>query len=337
MGGSLKPKDSIVAVLVPARLDDDRAPLRRCVESLIEARHRGTAWKRVDIVVIDDRGRRSVTDALDESTRTQVTVIMNDGVPGQAGALNHALRTICADVYAFTDSDCVVDAEWLRVQAKLYSQQPVPGGLVGPNWHHLEACTSWGGWLTYQESRLAEAVFRCYVAHDGKSIRFDCRNFSLTRAYLEMLGAPQRAFFLESAGPSVSGGSSVHWRNRLLDATIGLRFVDSMRTRHVAVDSLLREARRYFRWGRLGQYSTLYADQGDSLWAAFLQRHFARHFLRPLARVSPLYLWTVHGAYWLGIALEARERKRTRGLARSTKDNHQIAAPAAGRTSDPLP
>lgn len=304
-------EDSTLVVLIPVRAKTGDKALPRCLASLLAARTQATKWRRIDIVVIDDGSELPIDAVVQNHVLTEITVIKNNRAAGQAGALNHGIQNVQADVYAFTDSDCVVERDWFCALAVAYSTAPHPGGIAGPNWLHQEGPGLWSRWLTRQESRLVQTIFCQYVDNRRRTTRFDCRNFSVTRAFLDCVIAPDSFFFVEGAGPSVSGLTSTRWRDQLRTVGNGIHFHAELRVRHEAVHSLREEARRYFRWGRNGRYSALYAAESHSLAFAFLRHHFKRHFIDPIVigHVAPLYLWTVHAAYWTGIALEALETR----------------------------
>lgn len=307
----MKVEGFTLAVLIPVRAKAGDTALQRCLASLLAARRQAPTWRRIDIVVIDDGSELPVDGVVQNHLLTEVTVIKNGRVAGQAGALNHGIQNVQADVYAFTDSDCVVNKDWFCALATAYSTAPHPDGVAGPNWLHQEDPGLWSQWLTRQESRLVQAIFCQYVDGRCRTTRFDCRNFSVTRSFLDRVIAPDSFFFVEGAGPSVSGLTSTRWRDQLRTVGNGVRFHAELQVRHEAVRSLREEARRYFRWGRNGRYSALYAAGFHSLAYAFLRHHFKRHFIDPILKghVAPLYVWTVHAAYWTGIALEALETR----------------------------
>jgi hypothetical protein len=155
------------------------------------------------------------------------------------------------------------------------------------------------------------AIFEQYVDCQRRATRFDCRNFSITRALISRLVLDGSPFFVEGAGPSVSGSTSARWRAAFGMPGNEIRFHPELIVRHVSVRSLWREVGRYFRWGRNGKYSKLYATGHKSLLQAFVKSHFVRHFINPIfGGVSPIYFWSVHLGYWIGIAKEALETRR---------------------------
>lgn len=298
---------SRLAVLVAARIRNDAGLLRSCLESLIRTRSCAAGvWGHVDIVVLDDSSNPPLRRVLPKSVLSEIQLLQNGGTPGQAGALNYGLRAQRADIYAFTDADCVADRDWISSLAHAYSRHPDASGIVGPNWLHARGAKGWSSWLTEQESKLVEAVSRRYINDSLNAFRIDCRNLSLKRRFVREL-APDGTFFVEAQGPSVSGLTSARLR-RLDDESFNLKiyFAPDLLVRHEPVDNLRQQLRRYFRWGREGAYSKVYRKEGYGLLISFFRFHFHRHFIHPCfsTGVSVAYLWLVHSAYWAGIMVD---------------------------------
>jgi glycosyltransferase involved in cell wall biosynthesis len=319
--------EATLAVVLPVKLSGNRREcLARCLESLLRARQSSTRWGRVVLVVVDDGSEPPLSESLPAKLLREIRLVTNRRSPGQAGALNHALRETPADVYAFTDSDCVVAPNWIEVLAEEYAAEPAPPALAGPNWIHLPARGLRARWLTRQESHLGRFNFEKYVDASKHCSRFDCRNFSIRRAYLDELVPDGAPFFVEGAGPSVSGLTSLRWRPAFERAANSPLFCARLGVSHEPVTGMATQVGRYFRWGWLGAYSTYYREGDAGLFMAFARRHFRRHFIAPvIAGVSPWYVWAVHAAYWLGIAFEnvrARRRARSAQPARPARIFH---------------
>ena len=310
----MNPRDCSLRVVVSACLPLTRLTLlQECLASLVLARQEAnTFWRTIGITVVDDYSPSPLVDSLDTSIFDGVDFVRNEGFAGQGGALNFGLAILPADVYAFTDSDCIVSDNWLICLAKAYQQWPAANGVAGPNWLYTPSVSHWTRWLTKQEQRLVKSAFMRYVNQEGWTGRIDCRNLSLRDTFAANTNS-DRKFFMYSAGPSVSGLTSHALRKRGDISNLGIRFDPQLAVWHYPVTSLWREMKRYFHWGCHGDYGRYYRDEQNRLLAAFVQRHFKRHFIYPLliGGVSPLYVLAVHSAYWLGIvAKEIRYRRR---------------------------
>jgi GT2 family glycosyltransferase len=101
---SLLPTVSVIVAVYNAQ-----DTIRDCVESLLALDYPPAQW---ELIVVDNASRDATPTVL-EAYRTRCTVL-HERVRGPAAARNTGLRQATGDVVAFTDSDCVVDPQWLR-------------------------------------------------------------------------------------------------------------------------------------------------------------------------------------------------------------------------------
>ncbi len=294
-----------LVVLIASRSHGQPLLLERCLRSVTAACEMGSGhWRSIRVVLMDDDSDPPLIRSLSPTYRSLVQVYPNRRLSGQAGALNCGMAIEPADIYAFTDSDCVVSEDWLRQLAEGYRLYPGCSAIVGPNWCHLGASDTWRAWLTNQESRLARGVFLKYVDSVGNASRIDCRNLSLRDDFVRAV-APSGVFFVEESGASVSGTTSIKLRSEVQKRSeYRIVFDPDLSVRHEPVKSLKHQISRYYRLGRGGMYDRTYRRSGKSLIRSFVAHHFVRHFVGPCMtaeHVSLLYLWAVHGAYWAGI------------------------------------
>jgi len=250
----------------------------------------------VKIVVVDDMSLVPIDELLPEHIVHRVTIIRNKNVLGQGGALNYAIRTTSADIYAFTDSDCIVSENWIDTIAAHYTNFPNHIGVTGPNWNFVTPASLWKLFLTRQESLLMRFIFESYIDHERNiAWRVDCRNMSLRTSFFDTF-----CFFPEGQGPAVSGQFSYRLRDILQNSGFVIGFNSNMLTYYV--DSLVRQMLSYYKRGAQGEFSQIYTRGHGNIVQAFLNRYLYRHFVAPcLYGVSPAYVILVHGAFWIGI------------------------------------
>jgi mycofactocin glycosyltransferase len=111
-----------VSVIVPAYNVEDT--IQDCVSSLLALRY---PRARRELIVVDNASTDG-TRLILERYAGEIT-LLSERRPGPAAARNRGLRAARGEVVAFTDSDCVVDGEWLR-QVVAPLQDPAVG-LVG--------------------------------------------------------------------------------------------------------------------------------------------------------------------------------------------------------------
>lgn len=284
--------------------------LVRCIESLLAAASANAAervhrWRDIDICVVDDRSSPSIDTLLPSRLLREVGIFPNEGVPGQGGALNHALANMDADVFAFTDSDCVVTTDWCTCLLARYCQDESLSGVAGPNWYFTPATTRWLHFLTLQESRLLAHTFANYLDSERTiTRRIDCRSFSI-RGSIVRHSVVNGGFFVEGNGPSTSSLTSYRIQARGEGGSLRIGFASNFIALHAPIDGFLSLITTYFRRGRYGLFRSIYAAPFGGLGKAFIRHYFRRHFIDPWAKddVSLMYVVLVHSAYWLGILI----------------------------------
>jgi hypothetical protein len=307
-----------LVVIVPAHHDGSRRswsrldrlrPLVDCLRSLDAAAVQwrsgvGLAFDDVRIVLVDDGSPTALAGLLPPDVLTAVEVLRLDTRDGQGGALNAALRAYPAGAYAFTDSDCVVAADWITTIDKLAAIDDGSDGGAGPPWPHGRALTRKAAWLTRNEAALIRHCTDRALAR-GSTARLDCRNAWLRSGVAGKLGRPD--FFPEDAGAALSGMTS-----RLMEsAGVRLGFDHGLVVHHEPVTSIRAQASTYFRRGATSDLDRHYAAGHRSLAHAFGATYLRRHFVEPArAGVSPAYVLLAHGAYWYGLARHGRSRRR---------------------------
>lgn len=313
---------SQLAVIVPVHSDPSRPGRDRldrlqelvaCLDSLVVARSTGAIGRvveRVTLVVVDDGSPQPVAGLLPSAIRDQVRVVRLGRRLGQGAALNRAVEVVPADVYAFTDSDCVVAGNWIEAIDRGAELCGDVIGAAGPPWRHLSAPGRLGRWLTANESLLVETMFSRDLDAFGTTARLDCRNLWL-RA-----DAMKPGWFPEDAGAALSGVSSRLVRDR----GERLRFDPTLVVHHAPLTSVSGQALTYYRRGATSDLGRHYATDDESLLAAFARTYVRRHFLDPIhAGVHPGYVGLAHGAYWVGLArrrLAGADVRRTNRVGR---------------------
>lgn len=315
-----------IAVIVPVHHDPERPKvdradriglLRRCLASVIESadccRALDTGFREITIVVVDDHSPSDPHLLLDSEQQHRIRWLKNLGIKGQAGALNFAMKTIDADAFAFTDSDCVVAHDWLQRIAEHYRAYPNHGGVGGPHWLFSLASTPWSRLLTYQEASLMRFLAESEIDYiEATSTRIDCRNLSLRADYAARLTEADSLFRNDSL--SVSGQAAYLLKRQIAGGEAPVGFSAAMRTFHEPVSSLLGQVATYYARGRWSAFDAIYASFYGDLLTAFKQRYGKRHFIFPvlLAPISVFYVWPVHLAFWAGIARQRWMASRTR-------------------------
>lgn len=315
-------KNKKIVIIIPAR-HDPYAPeshrfnrlnnLISCLQSIIasislnESRSK-YRWKKIQVFLVDDKSPTPIEILLPEELKVKIQILNNQGTSGQAGALNYAISNIAADVYAFTDSDCIVAQNWISVLAEHYSCFPTHIGVVGPNWLFIKPSNWWKRWLTRQESLLTQYIFKsCIDFKEMSTWRIDCRNFSIRADFLFKYHN-HSPFFIEEKGPSVSGQTSYCFKKNIHSIhNLVIGFNNELYTYHLPVNGLLQQILTYYHRGRYGDFNKIYSRYCKGLVHSFFRRYLARHFISPSIHGNVFwpFLFLAHSAYWIGIVLSS--------------------------------
>ena len=120
LGGDVfKPR---VSVVVPVR--NRAGVVRDCIESILRSDYDRSLW---ELICVDNGSVDGTRDIL-ASYESEIRML-DEPRSGPAPARNTGIRAATGDVIAFTDSDCVVERDWLRRIVQPLSDPAV--GAVG--------------------------------------------------------------------------------------------------------------------------------------------------------------------------------------------------------------
>jgi cellulose synthase/poly-beta-1,6-N-acetylglucosamine synthase-like glycosyltransferase len=97
-----------VSVAIPVK--DRRERMLRCLEAVL-----ALDYPRYDVLVLDNESSDGTAEACRELARAAPVPVRVETMAGTVGHLrNHAAEVAAGEILAFTDSDCMPDAGWLR-------------------------------------------------------------------------------------------------------------------------------------------------------------------------------------------------------------------------------
>jgi glycosyltransferase involved in cell wall biosynthesis len=108
-----------VSVIVPVLNRED--DIGRCLDSLLRL-----DYPRFEIIVVDNGS----TDKTREVVSRYPVKIVVEKKPGAYAARNRGIELSQGEIVAFTDSDCIIEKEWLNNLTEAYSDEKV-GGVGG--------------------------------------------------------------------------------------------------------------------------------------------------------------------------------------------------------------
>jgi glycosyltransferase involved in cell wall biosynthesis len=300
----------VTARLKPAKLQRNLSLLIACLESIVvsiqfsKEKHQ-SEWRTITLLVVDDYSSPPLNTLMPPHLAEYLLIVANEAAPGQGGALNYALSKFVADVYAFTDSDCIVAPDWISALAMYYAYEKSEIGVTGPNWLFSGSSKGWRRFITQQESNMMKFIMLSYLNEDRtRSARLDCRNLSFRREFIDAL--PHGSEFFDTNGLSVSAQTSYRFRPVPSTSSFFIGFSQQLCTYHAPVRSLHDQVRIYFLRGYRSNFNRIYAANGGSLIFIFFSRYFVRHFISPwrTGKTCLLYVILVHSAYWMGIMIK---------------------------------
>jgi GT2 family glycosyltransferase len=110
-----------IGVIIPVR--NGAGTLPALLESLAAQTLAGDQF---EVVVVDNASR----DATAEIARTWGAAVAHEPVPNRSRARNRGVEAARADLFAFTDADCVAEASWVESLLGCGRQFPLAAGMV---------------------------------------------------------------------------------------------------------------------------------------------------------------------------------------------------------------
>lgn len=260
------------------------------------------------VYIVDDHSKEKYDHLIPISILNQITIISNKDSLGQGNALNFGLKKIRATYYAITDSDCIIDINWLFNIVTYFKNTPNRNCVVGPNWIHQKPIKKWQKYITDNESKLMKYIYKSYIDYNKKtSLRIDCRNLAIKNSFLKI----SKSNIFSDSIFTTSSQTSYNWRNSDWDMSHEVGYSNQLIVYHKYIPSLRKHINKYYKRGKYGDFKNMYSKKYNLIIIAFIKKYFHRHFIAPIytSGVSILYLWLVHSAFWIGIVMDKKSNK----------------------------
>ena len=108
-----------ISIIIPAK--NAQKTIEKCLNSILNL-----DYKNYEVIVIDD-GSEDKTGEILEKYKDKIKIIKNNISLGPARARNMAVKVAEGQYLAFTDSDCLLDRDWLKELVKGFTQDNVAG------------------------------------------------------------------------------------------------------------------------------------------------------------------------------------------------------------------
>lgn len=217
-----------ISVVVP--FYDTGHLIEQCIQALLNQEYPQDSY---EIIFINNNSRDTSADIIRRYPRVK---LISEPKRGSYAARNRGLEVASGEIIAFTDSDCVASADWLKEIERAMSD-PATGIVIGNNQFAKE---------DYLLSMLEDYEYEKnnYVFTSGvKEIYYGyTRNMAVRKRLFDEMG-----LFLEKA----RGADVIFIHNCIDRYSIDIvRSCPGIKVRHLEIDSLGKYFRKMFIYGR---------------------------------------------------------------------------------------
>lgn len=268
----MSPSAPFTSVIIPVYNDWER--LSRCLRALSSQTYPAD---RYEVIVVDNGSDKPVEPVVQ---RHDCATLGHESQPGSYAARNRGLELATGSVLAFTDADCVPDAEWIEQGVRCLHDAGESCGLVGGR---VELFFQDPDDLNPVEKHQKLTAFsqESYLREGHYSVT---ANLFTRRSVVDDLGGFDAS--LKSSG-------DMEWGQRVYRAGYAQRYCPRATVRHPArrtLDEICRKEARVFG----GQYDLVARDRGwlynlaRAAWMARPPVTFLRETIAPDQFASPL-------------------------------------------------
>jgi GT2 family glycosyltransferase len=231
-------------VIVPTR--DRPAELTACLESFAALRYPVDRW---ELIVANDGGPPGAGIPAHTASRVPLRVL---DLPhrGPAAARNAAARAGAGELLAFTDDDCLVDADWLTAFARGFAEigaDALGGGTSLPE----------PAWLGMRASQFVVDFLTAYqTSATGDPLLIVSNNAAYRRTAFEAAGGFDERF-------PIAAAEDLEMGRRMARLGYRQRAWPAARVLHCHRLSAWGHVRQQFRYGRGGYYFRLITSPAE--------------------------------------------------------------------------
>lgn len=204
-----------VAVIIPHYNDEPR--LRLCLEALQQQTIESSLFH---IYVVDNGSVSSPQHVIDDFSNASLLL---ETKPGSYSARNFALSQVQADIYAFTDSDCLPQKCWLQRAIELMAEEQVEA-VSGP----IELFAQ-----NVDQPNSVELIDMCFAFPQLESITQ--KHYSPTANLIVKKAAFDKVGIFDS---ELMSGGDAEWGQRFYRADGKIHYHEEIQVLHPARDSI---------------------------------------------------------------------------------------------------
>jgi glycosyltransferase involved in cell wall biosynthesis len=220
----------LISVVIPAL--NSAATISGTLSSVFSNETGGETF---EVLVVDNGSRDETVDI----ARRFPVKIFHCARKGIGPPRNLGIQKAQGNIVIFTDSDCIVEKDWITKIFTFFNLHPKADGVGGPVFPY-----------THSQNRIQELTGRIFVEDQGyprgiKKIRLG----SLQGLIFGSNSAYKRSQLVKSGGFIEPGGSNLELSLRLVANGKNLFFDPDIKVFHVFSDSLKGIFKQQFRWG----------------------------------------------------------------------------------------
>ncbi len=115
-----------LSIIIPTYNRKDK--LSQCLDVLLNQNYPADKY---EIIIIDDGSTDGTEEAVAGINNPRITYIKQQN-RGAGAAINTGAKVAKGEILAFTEDDCIVNAEWLKTIMALFKKYPNASAFVGP-------------------------------------------------------------------------------------------------------------------------------------------------------------------------------------------------------------
>ncbi|GLP98281.1 hypothetical protein GCM10007891_01350 [Methylophaga thalassica] len=214
-----------ISIIIPTYKDWNR--LLNCIEAINNQTYSASHY---EVIIVNNDPSELAPRSLSDSLCSNIT-ILTEIMPGSYAARNAALKHAKGNIIAFTDSDCLPEADWLESAANLFQTSSNIDRIAGAISIFRE---NDGSWLTWKFDSVT-AFNQQHNVNKGVSVT---ANLFVRRDVLDKVG---------SFNATLMSGGDMDWNKRATELGYGLTYSPQTRVGHPArksIEELIRKSRR---------------------------------------------------------------------------------------------
>ena len=280
----------MISVIIPCK--NRILSLFDCLDSVLDAKKNAKylfSALNCEIIIVNDHSDNGFVEQVIARYGNSVAVVNSTGV-GPGYARNYGAQCSRGQYVFFTDSDCIVDKNWIANGFNRFQREKVKI-IQGTPWLYQKK-----NWYGICEEKLYKLMFSRYI-NGNSSVMTDSRNLLFDRSVIESFG--DKPFSEEQSNATAESrvfGKKCFAKGIpvIFDENVCVYHEDPRDLEEVCFQKYRHGMGRLLIWGKNQDFEELYL----------------RYFCKPLAKGIPQkYVFPGHGAFLLGYYNNLSDKK----------------------------